>query len=151
MSSPYNPSPISTPIDQSTSSNPASLARLTSLSTQALTSLLERQRLASFSRTPTSPTQDVSRPGVDPTPQTTRNLKLLREGILEYERQQTEGDASLSRLASRTRRRQVEDETRELRDQFRRMRSMLACPDDIVEEYVARIIYLSTKVSPPID
>jgi len=136
MSSPYAASPISTPLDQATSSNSASLARLTSLATQALTSLLERQRLASLSRTSTSPTQGFSQSqsGIDPAPQTIRNLKLIREGTLDYERQQMEESSTLSGSALRSRRREIETETRELRDQFRRMRSMLAQPDDIVEE-----------------
>lgn len=137
MASPYAASPI-----QSVSSpapdrilNSASLARLTSLATQTLTALLERQRLASISKnTPSSPTRSSSLAGVEPTPQIARNLKLLRTEILDYERGRTAESTTESKAVARGRRREVEYETRELRDQFTRMRTMLAHPEDIVEE-----------------
>lgn len=142
MSSPYASSPgVSTPTTATATQSSVSLVRLTSLATSALTSLLERQRLASLtSQSSSSPTSSsfgsssspsTSAVKVDSTPQITRILKSLREGILVYEleRNSTAG-------AMRGRKREVESETRELRDQFKRMRGMLVDPDSIVDEYV---------------
>jgi len=84
-----------------------SLARLTSLSTQTLSLLLERQRLASMGQPPPAAhTQQVA-----------RNLAQLRTGVLELER--TEG---------------AHTEAAELlRNQFTRMRDMLGEEKTLVE------------------
>jgi len=149
MSSPYTTSSnvASDPI-----SNSNNLARLTSLATQTLTSLLERQRLASISRTSlSSPSESFPHPGlgVDPTPQITRNLKSLRDGILNYEDERLAESTSTTLTGSRGRRRIVEEETRNLRDQFKRMRRMLAHPDDVVEELEEPTPTPSPSPSPP--
>jgi syntaxin 8 len=63
-----------------------SLARLTSLSTQTLSLLLERQRIQSL---PTSPGTSVSSLHLR---QITKNLQQLRTGIIEL--RQTDGSSS---------------------------------------------------------
>lgn len=75
-----------------------SLAKLTSLSTQTLSLLLERQRLQTMSRPP--PATSL--------PQITRNLDQLRFGILDMERRESTTEAS-----------------KLLRSQHERMRGML--------------------------
>ena len=80
----------------------ASLARLTSLSTQTLSLLLERQRLQTLSN-PSATSLHI--------PQITRNMQQLRAGILDLEEKDGRSEAvSL------------------LRSQYERMRSMLG-PD----------------------
>ncbi|KAI0826658.1 hypothetical protein BC628DRAFT_248901 [Trametes gibbosa] len=79
----------------------ASLARLTSLSTQTLSLLLERQRLQNLNSTSLH------------TPQIVKNLEHLRGGILEME--ERDGPSEASRL---------------LRSQHERMRGMLGAEAD---------------------
>ncbi|KAI0691502.1 hypothetical protein BC835DRAFT_1431836 [Cytidiella melzeri] len=78
----------------------ATLAKLTSLSTQTLSLLLERQRLQTISAGPSATSLHV--------PQITRNLQQLRAGVLNLEA--TEGRTEAVRL---------------LRSQHERMRGML--------------------------
>jgi hypothetical protein len=87
-------------------SNPItmSLARLTSLSTQTLSLLLERQRLQSFSPSAENAPSQAPLHG----PQIARNLRQLREGILALE--SAEGRSEALQL---------------LRNQYGRMRAML--------------------------
>lgn len=80
----------------------ASLARLTSLSTQTLSLLLERQRLQTLSN-PSASSLHI--------PQITRNMQQLRAGVLDLE--EKEGRSEAVNL---------------LRSQYERMRSMLG-PD----------------------
>ncbi|RDX54451.1 hypothetical protein OH76DRAFT_962955 [Lentinus brumalis] len=80
----------------------ASLAKLTSLSTQTLSLLLERQRLQSLPNAPSLHT-----------PQIVKNLQQLRTGILDLE--EREG---------------VSEATRLLRSQHERMRGMLGTEAD---------------------
>lgn len=87
------------------SSSTKSLAKLTSLSTQTLSLLLERQRLQSF---PSASLNLNSQPKSTHAGQITRNLQQLRAGILEMEG--TEGRTEAVML---------------LRGQYERMRSML--------------------------
>jgi hypothetical protein len=84
------------------SSSTKSLAKLTSLSTQTLSLLLERQRLQSF------PSASLSQPKSLYASQITKNLRQLRAGILEME----EKDGRTEAVAL-------------LRGQYERMRSML--------------------------
>jgi hypothetical protein len=81
-----------------------SLAKLTSLSTQTLSLLLERQRHQSFAQA----TNDSSASALLHGPQIARNLRQLREGILALET--NEGRSEALGL---------------LRNQYGRMRSML--------------------------
>lgn len=81
-----------------------SLAKLTSLSTQTLSLLLERQRLQSLPQLQ-SGTQSQSNLHL---PQISRNLNALRTGILELEKSESGGEAAGL-----------------LRNQYGRMRSML--------------------------
>jgi len=83
------------------SSFPMSLPKLTSLSTQTLSLLLERQRLQTLSPSPRSA-------GLTQAPQITKNLTQLRAGIIELEENEGRTDAVTL-----------------LRSQFERMRSML--------------------------
>ena len=80
-----------------------SLAKLTSLSTQTLSLLLERQRLQSLPQFQ-SGTQSQSNLHL---PQISRNLNALRTGILELEKSESGEAAGL------------------LRNQYGRMRNML--------------------------
>lgn len=82
-----------------------SLAKLTSLSTQTLSLLLERQRLQSLPQLQ-SGTQSQSNLHL---PQISRNLNALRTGILELEKSQSGGGEAAGLL----------------RNQYGRMRSML--------------------------
>ena len=82
----------------------ATLAKLTSISTQTLSLLLERQRLSSLS----SGSNSLH------LPQITRNLNQLKNGILESE--EKEGQSEAVRL---------------LKSQFERMRGMLGEDADI--------------------
>lgn len=84
----------------------ATLAKLTSLSTQTLSLLLERQRLQSLSADPDGSSLHL--------PQITRNLNQLRAGVLELE--EKEGSTEAVRL---------------LRSQYERMRSMLGHEADV--------------------
>ena len=84
-----------------------SLAKLTSLSTQTLSLLLERQRLQSISQFQSSSNSSSSNLHL---PQITRNLHQLRKGILELESNNGAGSAEAAGL---------------LRNQYGRMRSML--------------------------
>ena len=93
------------------SSCPMSLPKLTSLSTQTLSLLLERQRLQTLSPSPRSA-------GLTQAPQITKNLTQLRAGIIELE--ENEGRTEAVTL---------------LRSQFERMRSMLG-DGGHVERYV---------------
>ncbi|TCD67624.1 hypothetical protein EIP91_012189 [Steccherinum ochraceum] len=85
----------------------ATLAKLTSQSTQTLSLLLERQRLQSLSSTPNNSLH---------LPQITRNLKQLRSGILALE--EKEGASEAVRL---------------LKSQYERMRGMLGAEGSGVE------------------
>lgn len=87
------------------SSGTKSLAKLTSLSTQTLSLLLERQRLQSF---PSASLNPNSQPKNAHTAQITKNLQQLRVGILEME----ERDGRTEAVSL-------------LRGQYERMRSML--------------------------
>ncbi|KLO18253.1 hypothetical protein SCHPADRAFT_899863 [Schizopora paradoxa] len=89
-----------------------SLAKLTSVSTQTLSLLLERQRSMSMGQ---------SAPNVQ-TQQILRNLNNLRSGILEFERSPQQGGNRDSKEACRL-----------LRSQFERMRGMLGDDGDAVE------------------
>lgn len=91
-----------------------SLAKLTSVSTQTLSLLLERQRLMSMGQ----PAPNVQ------TQQILRNLNNLRTGILEFERSPQQGGNRDSKEACRL-----------LRSQFERMRGMLGDDGDAVEPY----------------
>ena len=99
-----------------------SLAKLTSLSTQTLSLLLERQRIQSL---PTSPGASTSSLHIR---QITKNLQLLRTGILEL--RQTDG--SFSEAAGL------------LSSQYDRMRAMLG-PD---AEAHGVTVYVSTLCPP---
>ena len=89
-----------------------SLARLTSLSTQTLSLLLERQRLQTIGQSPPSSSNQ--------TQQIIRNLDQLRIGILELE----EREGSKYEAATL------------LRNQHERMRDMLGLEGQSVEKYV---------------
>ena len=86
------------------SSTMATLSKLTSISTQTLTLLLERQRLESLSTNSTSLHL----------PQITRNLQQLRTGIVDLE--EKEGNIEAVRL---------------LKSQYERMRGMLGAEADV--------------------
>jgi syntaxin 8 len=92
-----------------------SLAKLTSLSTQTLSLLLERQRLQSIPQfqtsTATSSTSNLH------LPQIKRNLNQLREGILNLESKDTAGTAGGGRGGG--------EAVGLLRNQYGRMRAML--------------------------
>jgi hypothetical protein len=87
------------------SSGTRSLAKLTSLSTQTLSLLLERQRLQSFPSASLSPT---AQPKNAHAAQITKNLQQLRAGIREME----ERDGRTEAVSL-------------LRGQYERMRGML--------------------------
>lgn len=95
-----------------------SLAKLTSVSTQTLSLLLERQRLQTF-----SPNGGASTPTLH-TPQIARNLRQLRVGVLALEAR--EGRSEAAGL---------------LRNQYERMRAMLGPAADAegVERCVLRV------------
>jgi len=102
-----------------------SLAKLTSLSTQSLSLLLERQRLQSlpsFSPSP-SPTLGTPAPTSNPhhVPQITRNLRQLHAGILELEREEAGNEAVVL-----------------LANQYERMRGMLGEVDGAGVESLRR-------------
>ncbi|EJD37666.1 hypothetical protein AURDEDRAFT_116745 [Auricularia subglabra TFB-10046 SS5] len=84
----------------------SALARLTHISTQTLTLLLERQRLEALGQAPPPST----------TSQITRNLGQLRAGVLEMEQAGSAGDAA-----------------RVLREQYERMRAMLGPDGESIE------------------
>lgn len=98
----------------------SSLPRLTSLSTQTLTLLLERQRLQALSGSAES---SVSLPSSS-LAQITRNLTQLRAGIHELEDQQHHGNGGTSANA---------EASKLLREQFGRMREMMGGDKDKVE------------------
>ncbi|KZV98065.1 hypothetical protein EXIGLDRAFT_641802 [Exidia glandulosa HHB12029] len=88
------------------SSTTTTLARLTHISTQTLTLLLERQRLEALGQSaPASTTSQIQ-----------RNLGAIRAGVLDMEASSSAGDA-----------------TRLLRDQYERMRGMLGRDGDAIE------------------
>lgn len=96
----------------------ASLAKLTSISTQTLSLLLERQRLQTLSDATSHHSLHL--------PQITRNLKQLKAGILALEEKEkgnggTEAGAEAVRL---------------LKSQYERMRGMLGVDVPGVERYV---------------
>jgi syntaxin 8 len=100
-----------------------SLAKLTSLSTQTLSLLLERQRLQTF-----TPGGDNAPPTLH-APQIARNLRQLRTGILALEAR--EGRSEAAGL---------------LRNQYERLRAMLG--DEIAErEGVDRFVSLYGSLS----
>lgn len=84
-----------------------SLAKSTSLSTQTLSLLLERQRLSSLQSQPVQSNLHL--------PQITRNLNQLRKGILELESTSQDGGGEAVGL---------------LRNQYGRMRRMLGADAD---------------------
>jgi hypothetical protein len=86
--------------ETTSSTTMATLAKLTSLSTQTLSLLLERQRLQSLSADGNGSTLHL--------PQITRNLNQLRTGVLDLE--EKEGSTEAVRL---------------LKSQYERMRGML--------------------------
>lgn len=101
-----------------TATTMASLAKLTSISTQTLSLLLERQRLQTLSDSTSNHSLHL--------PQITRNLKQLKAGILaleekEKENGRTEAGAEAVRL---------------LKSQYERMRGMLGVDVPGVERYV---------------
>lgn len=95
-----------------------SLAKLTSLSTQTLSLLLERQRLHTLPSFSTSSESQSTKPTSLHLPQITKNLSRLRAGILDLEAK--EGRSEAVRL---------------LRSQHERMRGMLGGEGD-VERFV---------------
>lgn len=95
-----------------------SLARLTSLSTQTLTLLLERQRLQTLPASTSDPHLGQIRKG----------LSQLREGVLELE--DKEGVSEASKL---------------FRTQYERMRAMLAA--DAVEQDIPRCVLFVVGLS----
>ena len=94
-----------------------SLAKLTSLSTQTLSLLLERQRLQ------TIPSFSADSNGAKPPSlhlsQITRNLERLRSSILELEEKEGQSEALVL-----------------LRSQFERMRGMLGSDGARIERYI---------------
>ncbi|THU90407.1 hypothetical protein K435DRAFT_864345 [Dendrothele bispora CBS 962.96] len=93
-------------------SQPQSLAKLTSISTQTLSLLLERQRLPpSFSSDGSEPLNSQNTLHL---PQITKNMAQLRKGILEME--EKEGKTEAVKL---------------IRNQYERMRSMLPGIEDV--------------------
>jgi hypothetical protein len=91
------------------SSNTKALAKLTSLSTQTLSLLLERQRLQSFPSASLDPTSQSK----SHAHQITKKLQQLRAGIIEME----EKDGKTEAVAL-------------LRGQYERMRTMLGNNSD---------------------
>ena len=102
-----------------------SLAKLTSISTQTLSLLLERQRLQSLGQ-PTSGLRTQAQ-------QIARNLNQLRSGIIALEQDQLSG------------RQESKEACRLLRSQFDRMRGMLGEDSVDVEPYV---IFKMGSISP---
>lgn len=100
----------------------ASLAKLTSISTQTLSLLLERQRLQTLSG-PTTNSLHL--------PQITRNLNQLRSGVLELE--EKGGNPEAVKL---------------LKSQYERMRGMLGPEADTagLPRYVCVLTALDTKL-----
>ncbi|KAJ3576013.1 hypothetical protein NP233_g705 [Leucocoprinus birnbaumii] len=97
--------PNSVAVNTMSSSGTKTLAKLTSLSTQTLSLLLERQRLQSF---PSASLNPSSQPKNQHAVQITKNLQQLRAGILDMEEQDGRTEAVVL-----------------LRGQYDRMRSML--------------------------
>ena len=95
----------------SSSTTMATLAKLTSLSTQTLSLLLERQRLQTISAGPNATSLHL--------PQITRNLQQLQTGVLDLEGK--EGRTEAVKL---------------LRNQYERMRGMLGDDAEGVPLYV---------------
>ena len=95
----------------SSSTTMATLAKLTSLSTQTLSLLLERQRLQTISAGPNATSLHL--------PQITRNLNQLRTGILDLETK--DGRTEAVKL---------------LRSQYERMRVMLGPDGENLQKYV---------------
>lgn len=98
-----------------------SLAKLTSLSTQTLTLLLERQRLQTMSQLPPAAT----------TQHIVRNLNQLRTGILAIETKALEDQNNTQSSVLET--------VDLLRNQFSRMKDMLGTDGDLVEAFVFNI------------
>lgn len=98
-----------------------SLAKLTSISTQTLSLLLERQRLHTL---PSFSDPYASKPSSLHLPQITRNLTRLRTGILDMEAKDGRSEAVVL-----------------LRSQYERMRSMLG-DESTVERYCGVSLYL---------
>ncbi|KAI0795038.1 hypothetical protein C8Q75DRAFT_523740 [Abortiporus biennis] len=94
-----HPLPVKKPLSLSAAAM-ATLAKLTSQSTQTLSLLLERQRLQTLSTGPNTNSLHL--------PQIKRNLNQLRKGILQFE--EKEGSSEAIKL---------------LKSQYERMRSML--------------------------
>lgn len=113
------PQPECNPLSTDMASTPpssttmATLAKLTSLSTQTLSLLLERQRLQMISAGPNAASLHL--------PQITRNLQQLRAGVLDLEAK--EGRTEAVKL---------------LRSQYERMRSMLGSEGDTIQRCVSR-------------
>ena len=98
------------------STTPTSLAKLTSLSTQTLSLLLERQRLRSLNQP--APAASAA--------QITRNLVQLRAGILALEAQVVSSNNNGNGKSAR-------ETSVLLRNQFTRMREMLGADASSVE------------------
>ena len=92
--------------DPTSSTSMATLAKLTSLSTQTLSLLLERQRLQTLSTGGNGNSLHL--------PQITRNLNQLRTGVVDLE--EKEGNTEAVRL---------------LKSQYERMRGMLGSDADV--------------------
>ena len=117
--------------NKTTSDEMASLARLSSLSTQTLTLLLERQRLSSISLiSSSSNTSSPVSPSFPPPikigtmagdEKIRRNLITIREGIALLEKGQGQGGAAVAEL-------------NDIKDRFERMRDMFG--DEAIETYV---------------
>ena len=103
-----------------------SLAKLTSLSTQTLTLLLERQRLQTMSQLPPAAT----------TQHIVRNLNQLRTGILAIETKALEDQNNTQSSVLET--------VDLLRNQFSRMKDMLGTDGDLVEAFVFNIFSVTT-------
>ena len=101
----------------------AALAKLTSLSTQTLSLLLERQRLQTISAGGNGNSLHL--------PQITRNLNQLRTGVLDLE--EKEGSTEAVRL---------------LKSQYERMRGMLGPEAETAG--IARLVFPSFGVLIPI-
>ncbi len=97
----------------------SSLARLTSLSTQTLTLLRERQRLSTISTSSGATLSFASDEKIR------RNLITLREGIVLYEKTNTTGKGG----------------AKELKEQFERMRETFG--DESVETFVFPAYFLA--------
>lgn len=112
-----------------------SLARLTSISTQTLSLLLERQRsqtLPSFNGPDGSPNNSNATLHLE---QIRKNLTLIRAGILELERRSnvSAGEKEATKL---------------LRRQFVRMHGMVGT-DIGVQGYVVTIVFVFLQLCPP--